>query len=166
MPTLASGATIISPLRRIAEFIRAQGAVPAIQLQHAGCKASARRLWHGGAPMTQEDKKLRGAHPWQAIGPSSFPLSEGKPVPSEIWVEDVHSLIDTWVAATHRAVATGFDVVAVHAAHGYLFNLRRSHMTIGMIEEKQRKNLTSLIGTFPTALIKASITRSSQRREP
>jgi 2,4-dienoyl-CoA reductase-like NADH-dependent reductase (Old Yellow Enzyme family) len=72
--------------------------------------------------MTQEDVELRGEHPWQVIGPSPIPLSEGKPAPIEIRGDDIPTHIDTWVAATQRAVAAGFDVIDVHAAHGYLLN--------------------------------------------
>jgi 2,4-dienoyl-CoA reductase-like NADH-dependent reductase (Old Yellow Enzyme family) len=109
-------------LRRIAAFVRSQGAVPAIQLQHAGRKASARRPYHGGGPLTPEDIEARGEQPWQAVGPSAIPVNEGHPVPREIAIVEIPAMIDRWVAAARRAVAAGFDVIEVHAAHGYLLN--------------------------------------------
>jgi 2,4-dienoyl-CoA reductase-like NADH-dependent reductase (Old Yellow Enzyme family) len=112
----------VAPLRRIADFIRSQGAVPAIQLQHAGRKSSARRPWHGATPLTQEDKELRGEEPWQALGPSPAPVSEGRPIPVEIEAERLPELVGLWVEAARRAVSAGFDVIEIHAAHGYLLN--------------------------------------------
>lgn len=112
----------VAPLARIARFIRAQGSVAAIQLQHAGRKSSARRPWHGGSPLTEEDLELRGEAPWQAIGPSPIPVGEGKPVPAEIASEDLPRVKQMWVDAARRSVEAGFDVIEVHSAHGYLLN--------------------------------------------
>jgi 2,4-dienoyl-CoA reductase-like NADH-dependent reductase (Old Yellow Enzyme family) len=112
----------VAPLRRIADFIKSQDSVPAIQLQHAGRKASARRPWHGGSPLTEEDAALRGEQPWQAVGPSPIPLSEGKPVPTALKLEDLPAIVGMWAAAARRALAAGFEVVEIHAAHGYLLN--------------------------------------------
>lgn len=112
----------IAPLARIAGFLKAQGAVPAIQLQHAGRKASARRPWHGGAPMTDEDTRERDEEPWQTVGPSAIPLGPDKPVPQEIPASALPALTQVFVDAARRAAAAGFQVVEVHAAHGYLLN--------------------------------------------
>ncbi len=112
----------VAPLGRIATFIRGQGAVPAIQLQHAGRKGSARRTFHGGAPLDAEDQALRGEAPWEVIGPSAIPFGEGKPVPREINADDMAQLLEDYRAAARRAAQAGFDVVEVHCAHGYLLN--------------------------------------------
>lgn len=112
----------IAPLRRVAEFIKAQGAVPALQLQHAGRKASAGRPWHGAKPLGEEDIRLRGEHPWQVYGPSPVPYTEGAPVPIEFSIEDLNDVKKAWVKAAERALAAGFEVIEVHAAHGYLLN--------------------------------------------
>ena len=112
----------IAPLRRIAEFLKAQNCVPALQLQHAGRKASAGRPWHGAKPLDEEDVRLRGEHPWQTVGPSAVPYAAGAPVPTALSVGEMHELTAMWVAAAKRALAAGFEVIEVHAAHGYLLH--------------------------------------------
>ncbi|APX24922.1 MAG: NADH:flavin oxidoreductase/NADH oxidase [Rhodobacteraceae bacterium] len=132
-------------LGRIAGFIKAQGSVAAIQLQHAGRKSSARRPWHGGAPLTEEDIELRGEHPWQAVGPSPVAVGEGKPVPAELSAEDLPRIVQMWVDAAKRAVDAGFDIIEVHSAHGYLLNQflspianRRNDAYGGELENRMR----------------------------
>ena len=112
----------IPPLRRIAQFIKAQNCVPALQLQHSGRKASAGRPWHGAKPLTEEDVRLRGEHPWKTVGPSPVPYTRGAPVPDELTSDEMNALKGAWVAATKRALEAGFEVIEVHAAHGYLLN--------------------------------------------
>jgi 2,4-dienoyl-CoA reductase-like NADH-dependent reductase (Old Yellow Enzyme family) len=112
----------IAPLRRIAEFLKAHDCVPAIQLQHAGRKASARRPWDGAKPLDEDDARLRGEPAWPVMGPSPIPYAEGAPVPREMDQADIRDDIEQWVQATRRAVAAGFEVLEVHAAHGYLIN--------------------------------------------
>lgn len=112
----------VGPLARIASFLKAEGAVPAIQLQHAGRKGSARRPWHGAAPLTAEDIDARDEAPWQTVGPSAVPLAPDKPVPRELGKADMVAIIDAYSQAARRAVDAGFEVVEVHAAHGYLLN--------------------------------------------
>src|SRR5205807_8152090 len=68
--------THVAGLARIAEFVRSQGALPAIQLAHAGRKASMARPWYGNGPLTPADIE-RGEKPWDIVGPSSEPLGEG-----------------------------------------------------------------------------------------
>lgn len=112
----------IAPLRRIADFLKDHDCMPAIQLQHAGRKASARRPWDGGKPLNDEDRRLRGEPPWPAIGPSPIAYAEGAPVPREMSVADVRHNIEQWVQAARRGTAAGFEVLEIHAAHGYLIN--------------------------------------------
>lgn len=112
----------IAPLARITALIRSQGAVPAIQLQHAGRKGSARRPWHGGGALDATDLAARSEAPWQTIGPSPIPYAPDAPTPKEITATDRIMLLDHYRAATRRAVTAGFQMIEVHAAHGYLLN--------------------------------------------
>jgi 2,4-dienoyl-CoA reductase-like NADH-dependent reductase (Old Yellow Enzyme family) len=101
---------------RIAEFVRAQGAVPAIQLAHAGRKASAEAPWRGGKPLSPQ------AGGWQTVGPSPLSFSPDYPVPHALEPREIDAIVEAFVAATRRAHQAGFAVVELHAAHGYLFH--------------------------------------------
>jgi 2,4-dienoyl-CoA reductase-like NADH-dependent reductase (Old Yellow Enzyme family) len=111
----------IAPLRRITDFIRSQGCVPAIQLAHAGRKASMQRPWHGNGPMDASDS-ARGEVPWQVVAPSAVPVGEGWLVPHELTLAEIEQLKAQWRAAARRALDAGFDVAEVHGAHGYLIH--------------------------------------------
>ena len=73
----------IGGLKQITAFLNREGAVPGIQLGHAGRKASERRPWHGETPVDDEDTAERGEAPWTAIAPSPIPYADGWPVPLE-----------------------------------------------------------------------------------
>jgi len=111
----------IVPLRRVAAFLRRCGSVPGIQLGHAGRKASMQRAWRGNGPLTAEDH-ARGDLPWPVVGPSPIAAAEGWPLPREMTQHDVAAVTRAWVAAAERADRAGFDVLEVHAAHGYLLH--------------------------------------------
>jgi len=108
-------------LARIAAFVRSQGSVPAIQLAHAGRKASMQRPWYGNAALTAEDR-ARGDMPWQIVAPSAIPMEDGWLMPHALSVEDMKALREAWRVATLRAVAAGFEFLEVHCAHGYLLH--------------------------------------------
>ncbi|MEM8878655.1 MAG: NADH:flavin oxidoreductase/NADH oxidase [Pseudomonadota bacterium] len=110
----------IEPLRSIAQFISEEGAVPGVQLGHAGRKASERRPWHGETPLDQEDIAERGEQPWQACAPSALPYADGWPVPSEMSENDITEVIDSFGQAARRAQEAGFRMIEVYAAHGFL----------------------------------------------
>ncbi|HYM30692.1 MAG TPA: NADH:flavin oxidoreductase/NADH oxidase [Candidatus Cybelea sp.] len=109
----------IAPLARIAAFVKSQGAVPAIQLAHAGRKASMQRPWHGNGPMDSSDTE-RGEEPWEIVGPSDEPMDTGWLAPHALTVAEIKSVQDSFVAAARRALAAGFEVMEMHGAHGYL----------------------------------------------
>ncbi|GLQ51907.1 NADH:flavin oxidoreductase/NADH oxidase [Dyella flava] len=111
----------IAPLARIARFIRDNGAVPAIQLAHAGRKGSMQRPWYGNAALTQADI-ARGDKPWPVVGPSAIPVDNGYLIPHALDQRDLDNLREDFRAAARRALAAGFDIVELHFAHGYLLH--------------------------------------------
>lgn len=111
----------IAPLKRIADFLTAYGAIPGIQLIHAGRKGGVQSPWHGFQPLTEADA-ARGYAPWPLIGPSAISAGPGYPVPREMTQDDIATSIALWVAAADRAVRAGFKVINLHGAHGFLLH--------------------------------------------
>ena len=111
----------IAPLKRITSFIRANGSIPAIQLAHAGRKASMQRPWFGNAALTAEDR-ARGDLPWTIVAPSAIPMDDGWLMPHELTDADLKKLREDWRLATLRAVEADFEVLEIHCAHGYLMH--------------------------------------------
>jgi 2,4-dienoyl-CoA reductase-like NADH-dependent reductase (Old Yellow Enzyme family) len=110
-----------APLKRIASFIRDNGSVPAIQLAHAGRKASMQRPWYGNAVLDAGDR-ARGDLPWRTVAPSAIAMDEGWQTPEALDIAELASLREHWRLATLRAVEAGFDLLEVHCAHGYLLH--------------------------------------------
>jgi 2,4-dienoyl-CoA reductase-like NADH-dependent reductase (Old Yellow Enzyme family) len=106
----------VAPLRRVAAFVAAHGAVPGAQLAHAGRKGSTARPWEGRAPVPPE----RGG--WQPVAPSAIPYSERSLMPAELSAEEVDAVPAAFAAAAERALAAGFRWIELHAAHGYLLH--------------------------------------------
>jgi 2,4-dienoyl-CoA reductase-like NADH-dependent reductase (Old Yellow Enzyme family) len=111
----------VEGLARIARFIKGQNALPAIQLAHAGRKASMARPWYGNGPLTQADLD-RGERPWPIVAPSAKSVDEGWAVPRSAEPSDLNEIRDSFAKATERARRAQFDVLEVHAAHGYLLH--------------------------------------------
>ncbi|WP_214414501.1 NADH:flavin oxidoreductase/NADH oxidase [Sphaerisporangium fuscum] len=101
---------------RLTAFLRRQGAVPGIQLAHAGRKASTERTWRGGGPAGPD------RHGWQPVAPSPVPFTEAHPTPDELSVARIEELVEAFAASARRALEAGFQVAEVHGAHGYLIN--------------------------------------------
>jgi 2,4-dienoyl-CoA reductase-like NADH-dependent reductase (Old Yellow Enzyme family) len=97
--------------------VKQQGAVAGIQLAHAGRKASTKVPWQGGGPLTQKEE---GA--WTPVSASPLPFDEGYAVPEELSVSQIEEILIEYQNATRRALAAGFQVVEIHAAHGYLLH--------------------------------------------
>src|SRR5262249_4663567 len=106
----------IQELTRIAAFVKRQGAVPAIQLAHAGRKGSCHVPWEGGEPV------LRSEGGWLTVAPSPLPFRQTDPVPAELEKHEIHSIVRAFAEAARRALAAGFEVVEIHSAHGYLLH--------------------------------------------
>jgi 2,4-dienoyl-CoA reductase-like NADH-dependent reductase (Old Yellow Enzyme family) len=100
--------------KSIAKFIKEHGAAPAIQLAHAGRKASTAAPWLGGGPVGPE------AGAWQPVAPSPIPFDAGYPVPREMTLADIDACVAAFVTGARRSLAAGFEVVELHFAHGYL----------------------------------------------
>jgi 2,4-dienoyl-CoA reductase-like NADH-dependent reductase (Old Yellow Enzyme family) len=107
----------IAPLARITEFVKAQGAVPAIQLAHAGRKATMPIPW---AANHQALSASEGG--WQAVAPTKEPFSEGYSTPQPLDRAGMDKVIADFAATTRRAAAAGFLLVEIHGAHGYLLH--------------------------------------------
>ncbi|MEV0239710.1 NADH:flavin oxidoreductase/NADH oxidase [Streptomyces sp. NPDC050674] len=108
--------TQVEAFRRITRFLAAQGTIPAIQLAHAGRKASTDRPWTGGAPVGPD------AHGWDAVAPSPLAFDDRHPTPAELTVNQIKDIVGQFAAAARRALAAGFEVAEIHGAHGYLIN--------------------------------------------
>lgn len=106
----------IPQLKRIADFIKSQGAAAGIQLAHAGRKASCDLPWNGGMPLGAD----QGG--WQTVAPSAIAFSKDYPVPREMTLEEIQQFKGAFIAAVLRAVQAGFQVIELHGAHGYLLN--------------------------------------------
>jgi len=99
----------------VADFIRDHGAVPAIQLAHAGRKASCNRPWLGGKPLAASEGG------WQTLGPSEIGFGS-YPAPRAMAIEDIRRTVEEFRNAALHALDAGFEVVEVHGAHGYLLH--------------------------------------------
>lgn len=110
----------IEALLPITAFLVGEGAVPGIQLGHAGRKASERRPWHDESPLMPEDVAERDEAPWPAIAPSAIPYANGWPTPGEMAGDDIDRVIGAFGSAARRALDAGFKVIEVYAGHGFL----------------------------------------------
>jgi len=119
----------------------------AIQLAHAGRKASTRRPWDGGAPLAADEE------PWQTVSSSAIPFAEKWHTPHALTVEEIDQVVEAWAMAAQRAVRIGFDAIEIHCAHGYLIHEflsplvnSRTDRFGGSLENRMR---------FPLAVIRA-----------
>jgi len=106
----------IEMLSRINAFIREQGAVPAIQLAHAGRKASIYRPWSGHGEVSVEEGG------WQTVAPTEQAFSSNYPHPQELTRDEIAEIVQSFRRAAQRSLQAGFQVIEIHAAHGYLLH--------------------------------------------
>jgi 2,4-dienoyl-CoA reductase-like NADH-dependent reductase (Old Yellow Enzyme family) len=140
----------------ITRFIKAQGAVPAMQLAHAGRKASTYAPWRGQG-MVEKD-----AGGWSVLGPSAVAFSEKYPTPREMTKADIANAVAAFAEAARRALVAGFEVVEIHAAHGYLLHEflsplsnRREDVYGGSVDKRMRfplEVIAAVRGVWPDEL--------------
>lgn len=114
-------------LTELADIIKAHGSIPAIQIGHGGRKASSQRPWEGNQPLALHPSGADTA--WQTVGASALPIQEGWPAPRELNEAELAELVESFRAATLRAVSAGYQFVELHAAHGYLLHSFLSPIT-------------------------------------
>lgn len=119
----------IEPLARIVRLVHSQGAAIGIQLCHAGRKAARQRPWHGNGPMGADDLASRGESGWPLVSSSAIAFGTGYATPSALTVDGIAATVQQFADAAQRARAAGFDVVELHAAHGFLLHSFMSPVT-------------------------------------
>jgi 2,4-dienoyl-CoA reductase-like NADH-dependent reductase (Old Yellow Enzyme family) len=132
----------VEPFARIARFVREQGAVPAMQLAHAGRKASVKRPWEGGGPLAPHE----GA--WETVAPSAIPFADSWPTPRALELQDIGEVVSAFRGAASRALVAEFEAIEIHGAHGYLlheflspFSNQRTDQYGGSFENRIRVHL-------------------------
>jgi 2,4-dienoyl-CoA reductase-like NADH-dependent reductase (Old Yellow Enzyme family) len=106
----------IEGLKRITKFITDQDSVPAIQLAHAGRKASHTRPWEGSKVLPEEEGG------WKPVAPSAIPFEQDTAAPHALSKQEIQTIIRAFEKAAKRSLDAGFKIIEIHAAHGYLFH--------------------------------------------
>jgi 2,4-dienoyl-CoA reductase-like NADH-dependent reductase (Old Yellow Enzyme family) len=109
----------IAGLQRVCNYVRSAGGTPGVQLAHSGRKGASQRPWQGFGPLNDDDAK-RGEPPWPLVSPTREPLGPGHVVPEQLSLEGIDGVLRSYADAAARADAAGFEVIEVHAGHGYL----------------------------------------------
>ncbi len=102
--------------KKITAFIKSHGAIAGIQIAHAGRKASTAAPWDGGKKVGEKDGG------WETLAPSAIAFDDDYPMPREMTLSDIEQATKDFAAAAKRSVEAGFEVIEIHAAHGYLFH--------------------------------------------
>ncbi|AWN22959.1 oxidoreductase [Deinococcus irradiatisoli] len=119
----------IAPLARIVDFAHQYGSMIGIQLAHAGRKASTYAPWKGSGALPPE------AGGWEVLGPDDRAYSPRYVQPRAMTADDIAGVVDAFKAATTRAMIAGFDVVEIHAAHGYLLHQFLSPLSNSRVDQ-------------------------------
>ena len=107
--------------RRITDFIKEMGAVPAIQLGHCGRNAGSHGAMEEWRALDERDARA-GMPPWRGLAPSPLPARRGFPVPIEMDHDDIRNVLAAFRDAARRATDAGYDICEIHGAHGYLIH--------------------------------------------
>lgn len=105
--------------KRVVDYIHREGSLAAMQLAHAGRKASTHRAIDGTHPYTAADA-AKGLTPWDIIGPTGEPIGPGQNIPAHMTQADIADVVRAFAEGARRSEAAGFDIVEIHGAHGYL----------------------------------------------
>lgn len=126
-------------LKPITRFVKEHGSAAALQLAHAGRKASCAQPWEGGQPLPAAEGG------WQPLGPSAVPYSAQRPTPKALDTQELQKLLQDFRHSAQRAQQADFDIVEIHAAHGYLLHSflsplsnRRTDSYGGSLENRMR----------------------------
>jgi 2,4-dienoyl-CoA reductase-like NADH-dependent reductase (Old Yellow Enzyme family) len=141
----------VPQLKRITDFLHRFGSAAGMQLAHSGWKGSTRRPWHGGARLDDEDVRLRGEQAWPIVSVGDESFDGLAPGPTALTEGDLAALLDQYRAATRRVITAGFDVLEIHAAHGYLL-----HSFLSPISNKRDDRYGGSIGgrmRFPLRVV-------------
>jgi 2,4-dienoyl-CoA reductase-like NADH-dependent reductase (Old Yellow Enzyme family) len=106
----------VAGLAHCVRFIHSQKTLAGIQLAHAGRKGSTARLWEGGGAVTRD----HGG--WEPVGPTGEPFAAGSPTPRSLTSTEIAGIVAAFARGARRALDAGFDVIELHAAHGYLLH--------------------------------------------
>lgn len=112
-------------LKRCTDFIRAHGSVPGIQIGHSGRKSRRFRPWEGGKPLLRSpetENLIDDWEDWELVSSSALQSPDTEPFPRALTRDEITVAIDAWGQAARRANEAGFDVLDIHAAHGYLIH--------------------------------------------
>lgn len=107
----------IEKLQEITTFIKEQNCIPGLQLAHAGRKASTDKPW-----LSRQQIAADHEHGWQTYSSSAIPFHEGDQPPLALSIEEIQQVITDFRQAARRAVKAGYDILEIHAAHGYLIH--------------------------------------------
>lgn len=111
----------VAPLSRIVDFLHEQGTLAAAQLHHTGPKASRQRPWEGLGPLGEKEA-ARGEPPWQPVASTSVASTSGWLQPRAMTIPEIQRLVGEYGKSAARVAKAGFDVLDIHAAHGYLIH--------------------------------------------
>jgi len=138
--------------KKITDFISSAGAIPGIQLAHAGRKASTYAPGKGDGEVKPENGG------WQTLAPSAIRFSESFPLPKEMTKSDIRNVVVQFRKAAERSVRAGFKLIELHAAHGYLlheflspYSNKRNDEYGGSLENRMRLPL-EVLAAFRSAL--------------
>jgi 2,4-dienoyl-CoA reductase-like NADH-dependent reductase (Old Yellow Enzyme family) len=107
--------------RRVTDFLKDMGAVPAIQLGHSGRRGAVRSPWEGRKPLGSADAG-EGLAPWRLISSSAIAHSPNRQTPSALDLQEIKEEVRAWGEAARRSADAGFDMLEIHSAHGYLIH--------------------------------------------